>query len=153
MVFDIPMIQILVLFSDFEGAKNIHVVYVLMWVFGGRWVCLTGVWHLDLDLDMVTSLYYTNDLDFGSLYLFQRCNEHTCPLVSDLGFGGFWRFLTMIWDLYLDLDMVTGLSSEFCLYLNFEGAKNIQVLYIIIRGCRGHWGFLIRVGMFISIWI
>ena len=80
----------MVLFSDFEGAKNIHVVYVLMWVFGGRWVCLTGVWHLDLDLDMVTSLYYTNDLDFGSLYLFQRCNEHTCPLVSDLGL---WRIL------------------------------------------------------------
>ena len=43
-------------------------------------MCLTGVWHLDLDLDMVTSLYYTNDLNlvhkfsnmsdpnFGSLY-------------------------------------------------------------------------------------
>ena len=50
------MIQILALYLDFEGAKNIHVVYVLMWVFGGCWVCLTGVWHLDLDLDMVTSL-------------------------------------------------------------------------------------------------
>ena len=28
---------------------------------------LTGVWHLDLDFDMVTALLYTHDLNFGSL--------------------------------------------------------------------------------------
>ena len=50
------MIQILALYLDFEGAKNIHVLKVLIWGFGGRWRILTGVWHLDLDLDMVTGL-------------------------------------------------------------------------------------------------
>merc|ERR1711954_288598 len=55
-VFDTPMIQILALYLDFEGAKNIHVLQVIIWCFGGRWRFLTGVLHLDLDLDMVTGL-------------------------------------------------------------------------------------------------
>merc|ERR1711954_85239 len=54
MVCDTPMIQILALYHDFEGAKNIHVLQVLIWGFGGRWRFLTGVWHLDLDLVLVT---------------------------------------------------------------------------------------------------
>ena len=56
LVFDIPMISILGLYLDFEGAKNINVPLVLIWGFGGRWRFLTGVWHLDLDLEMVTGL-------------------------------------------------------------------------------------------------
>ena len=59
LVFDIPMIQILALFLDFEGAKNIKVLKVLIWGLGGRWRFLTGVWHFDLDLDMVTGLWFT----------------------------------------------------------------------------------------------
>ena len=55
-VFDTPMIRILVLYLDFEGAKNIHVLYVIIWGFGGCWRFLTGVWHLDIDTDMVTGL-------------------------------------------------------------------------------------------------
>ena len=54
MVFDKPMFQILALYLDFEGAKNFHVLSVLIWGFGGGWRFLTGVWHLDLDFDMVT---------------------------------------------------------------------------------------------------
>ena len=50
------MIQILALYLDFEGAKNIHVLSVIIWGFGGCWRFLTGVWHLDLDLDMVRNL-------------------------------------------------------------------------------------------------
>ena len=50
------MIQISALYLDFEGAKNIHVLYVLYMDFGGGWRFLTGVWHLDLDLNMVTGL-------------------------------------------------------------------------------------------------
>ena len=38
--------------SGFEGAKNIHVIYVL--IFGLMF--LTGIQHLDLDLDMATGL-------------------------------------------------------------------------------------------------
>ena len=53
--------------------------------FGGRWRFLTGVWHLDLDLDMVIGLWYTLDLNFGSLSWFWRCKEHPCPLSPHLG--------------------------------------------------------------------
>ena len=48
------MFQIFALPLDFECAKNITVLKVLIFVFGGYWRLLTGVWHLDLDLDMVT---------------------------------------------------------------------------------------------------
>merc|ERR1711954_266169 len=46
LVFDIPMIKILALYLDFEGTKNIHVLKVLIWGFGGRWRFLTGAWHV-----------------------------------------------------------------------------------------------------------
>ena len=50
------MFRILTLYLGFEGAKNIHVLQVLIWGFGGHWGFLTGVLHLDLDLDMVRNL-------------------------------------------------------------------------------------------------
>ena len=50
------MFSILALYLDFEDAKNIHVLQVLIWGFGGHWRFLTGVLHLDLDLDMVAGL-------------------------------------------------------------------------------------------------
>ena len=56
MVFDTHMFPILALYLDFEGSKNIHVLYVLIWAFGGCWKFLTRVWHLDLDWDMVPGL-------------------------------------------------------------------------------------------------
>ena len=46
----------MVLYLDFQGAKSIHLLEVLIWGFGGRWRFFTGVWHLDLDLDTVTGL-------------------------------------------------------------------------------------------------
>ena len=80
LVFYKPMIQILALYLDIEGAKNIHVLQVIIWGFGGCWRFLTGVWHLDLDLDRATRLWYTHDPNFGSLSWFWRCKEHPCPL-------------------------------------------------------------------------
>ena len=59
------MIQILALYGDFEGAKNIHVLKVIIWSFGGHWRFLTGVWQLDLDYDMVTYLMYNIVPKFG----------------------------------------------------------------------------------------
>ena len=56
MVFDTPMIHILVLYLDFEGAKNIHVLKILIMGFGGCLMFLTGVQHLFHDLDMVRNL-------------------------------------------------------------------------------------------------
>ena len=67
LVFATPIFRILALCLDFEGAKDISVLNVLIWGFGGGWRFLTGVWHLDLDLDMVTGRYYTYILNFDSL--------------------------------------------------------------------------------------
>ena len=47
------MFQILALCLDFEGEKNINFFEVLIWGFGGHWRFPTGVWHLDLELNMV----------------------------------------------------------------------------------------------------
>ena len=75
---------------DFEGAKSFYILWVLIWGFGGSWRFLTWVWHLDLFLDMVTSLWYTHDPNFGSLSCFWSCKAHLCPLSPDLGL---WRRL------------------------------------------------------------
>ena len=56
LVFDATMIQILALYLDFEGAKKIPILQVLIWDFKGGWRFMSGVWHLDLDLNMATGL-------------------------------------------------------------------------------------------------
>ena len=50
------MIKIFALYLDFKGTKNIHVLLDIILGFGGCWRFVTGVWHLDLDLDMVRNL-------------------------------------------------------------------------------------------------
>ena len=80
----------LALYLDFEWIKNIHVLQFRIWGFWGCFRFLTGVLHLDLDLDMVTGLWYTQILNFGSLSSFWRCKEHPCPLSPHLGL---WRML------------------------------------------------------------
>ena len=59
LVFATPIFPVLALCLDFEGAKNIYVLNVLIWGFGGGCRFLTGVWHLDLDLVMVSGLWYS----------------------------------------------------------------------------------------------
>ena len=61
-----------------------------MWGIAGCSRFLTGVWDLDLGVDMVTCLWYTHDLNFSSLSRFWRCKEHPCPLSPHLGL---WRML------------------------------------------------------------
>ena len=90
LVSNIPMIRILALYLNFEGAKNIHVLWVLIWDFEECWKILTGAWHLNLDLDIVTVLLCIHIPNFGSLSWFWRCKEHTCLLSPDLGL---WRRL------------------------------------------------------------
>ena len=70
MFLDSPMIWILVLYLDFEVAKNINILWVLGWGFGGGWRWLTGVWHLDLDLDMVTGVWYNHDTNLALYFDF-----------------------------------------------------------------------------------
>ena len=66
MVFETTMFKILALKIDLEGAKNIYVLQVLNWGFVGSQKFLSKVWHLDIDFDMVTGLWYTHVLNFGS---------------------------------------------------------------------------------------
>ena len=117
MVFDTPGIQILALYLDLEGAKNIHVLKVLILGFRGHWMLLTGVWHLHLNLDMVTGL---NGLKVGSVSLFCRCKEHLCHLRSYLEI---WRTLDVpYWVQHLDLDlnMVNGVDTPILLILALD---------------------------------
>ena len=96
------MVQILALFLDFEGAKNI-----LIWRFGGGWRFLTRVWHLYFDLERVTGLYKPI-FQILALYLDLEGAKNIHGLI--LGFGGCSRFLTGVWHLDLDLDMVMNLA-------------------------------------------
>ena len=76
----------------FQGAKTICAPKVLIWGFGGYWRFLTGVLHLDLDLDMVTGLWFSHVPNFVSLSWICRFNEYLCPLSLDLGL---WRTLEL----------------------------------------------------------
>ena len=110
LVFDATMTKIMALCLDFEGAKKIHVLLVLNWCFGRRCWLLTGDLHLDLNLEIVTGLWYNNDLNFGSLSWFWKCKEHPCPLgphlellrmleVPDWGLASWSRFGYGHWSL------------------------------------------------------
>ena len=88
--FDTLMIQSWHFYFDFEGAKKLHVLQVLILDFGGCWRFLTGVWDHVPDLDMVTYLWWTYVPNFGSLFWFWKCREHPCPQSPDLGL---WKML------------------------------------------------------------
>ena len=60
--------------------------------------------------------------------------------------AGFWLgfgilILIWIWSVAFDTSLIQFLA----LYLNFEGAKNIHVFKVLIRGFGGHWRFLKKV--------
>ena len=67
MVFSTPIFQNLALYLDFEGAKKVHVLKVMIWGFGRLRRFLTGVLHSDIDFDMVPGFSFTHILNFGSL--------------------------------------------------------------------------------------
>ena len=106
LVFDTLMIWILALFLYFEGAKNIHVLLVLIWGFGGCWRCLTGVWHLDLDWDIVTESWLSvfilkvQRTSMSFKYWFRDLEDAGC---SWLEFGIF--ILVWIWSLVFHAPM------------------------------------------------
>ena len=130
LVFDTPKFKILGLYLDFESAKTTHVLQVSIWGFGGCWSFLTGVWHLDHDLDMITGLWYTHDPSFGSLSRFWKCKGYPCHFESLFGTledaGGSWLgygILILILILLLVFDI--PLIHVSALYLYSEDAKNI----------------------------
>ena len=60
LVFGTAIIRILALYLDFEGSKNNYVIPPMICDFTECWRPLNGVWHLDLDLYIVTCLWYTH---------------------------------------------------------------------------------------------
>ena len=92
-VFDMPMIKVLALYLNFEDAKNIHALQVLILGFGGCWSFLTRVQHLGLDSDMVSGLWYTNDPNFDCISWFWSCKEYPCHWSPNLGI---WRRLEVL---------------------------------------------------------
>ena len=77
-------------FVYFAGSKNIHVLWVLICDFGCGSRFMTGVWHHDLDFDMVPGLWYIYDPNLCSLSWFWRGKGHPCPLSPNLEL---WRML------------------------------------------------------------
>ena len=90
LVFGTPIFRILALNLNFEGAKSIHVLKVLIWDSGGCQRFLTKVSHLDLNLDMVPGLWYTHVLNLGSLLFILKVQGTAMSLSPDLGL---WRTL------------------------------------------------------------
>ena len=67
---------------------------------------MSGVWHLDLDLDR-SLVFDTPIFQVLALNLDFEGEKKVHVLTWDL--GGFGRCLTAVWHLDLDLDLVTGL--------------------------------------------
>ena len=85
---------------------------------------LTGVWHLNLDLDIITDLWYKNVPNFGSLSWNWKYNENQCPLIpchlipgSLEDDGGSWCVYGIFILIQMNLLFVfINLCSEFCLF-------------------------------------
>ena len=79
LVFGNTIFKILAIYLDFEAAKNINILQVLIWGLWGCWRLFTGVLHPDIDMDKATGHWYTHIPNFGSLYWFWGRKEHPCP--------------------------------------------------------------------------
>ena len=117
LVFDTYMIQILAYYLAFKGSNNIHVHWVLIWGYSGGWRVLTGVWHLDLEFNM---------LWIRAVSWVWKCNKYPCPVTSDLEF---WRILEVpdcglqAWSQFgWLLVFVTPMFQILAYYLPFKGS-------------------------------
>ena len=84
--------------SWFWKWKNIHVFQVLIWEFWGSWRILSGVWHLDLNLDIVTGLWYAHVLNF--VYVAKKIQVLKSLFWTFKDAGGSWLvfgILILIW--------------------------------------------------------
>ena len=68
LVFGTPMIQIVALYFDFEGAKTIHVFKVLIWGFGGRTRFGLG-FGISILILIWSLVFYTPLIQILALYL------------------------------------------------------------------------------------
>ena len=143
---------------DFKGAKTCMSFESSFWTLedaGGSWL---GSWHIDLDLDLVTGLWYNHAPNLGSLSRFWRFKEHPYTLSPDFGLlrvlkVPHWSFSSWsrfgyghwFWDLedargswlgfgiltliwIWSMDFSTSMFVISPLSLDFEVAKNIHIL-------------------------
>ena len=104
------MIRILALYLDFEGAKNVHVLFVLNWGFGGCWRFLTGYGIIIL-IWIQSSVFDTTMILIFALYFDSKGVKNIYVLkVLIWGFGGCWRFLTGFCNLDHDSDRSSNLA-------------------------------------------
>ena len=107
---------------------------------------MTVVCNLDLELDIIIGLCYTNVPNFGSLSCFWRCKEHPCSLSPDFGpWQGLevpdWGLASWSWLGYGHWSLI-HLHSKFwlsILILKFHVPK------VLIWGFGGCWRFLIGI--------
>ena len=92
--------------------------------FRGCWRFLTVVWHLDLDSDIVTGLWYSPVQNFVSLSWFLKCKEHLCLLSPDYGL---WRMLEVP-DWSLALRSWLGFCQWCFIHPCFEFCRSILIL-------------------------
>ena len=130
----------------------------MIWDFWECWRFLTGVWHLDLDLDMVTGLLYTHDLNFGSLSWFWRCKENPCPSSPYLGiWWGLevpdWGLASWSWFGYGHWSLIY-LWSEFLLSILIfkvqRTSMSFKSSFVALEDTGGYW---LVFGILILIWI
>ena len=79
------MLEILVFYVEFRGAKNPHVLLALNWDCQWHWRFLIGVWDHDLDFlkfAWVLEIYGSN---LGFLCWVWRCKGPSCPYCLELG--------------------------------------------------------------------
>ena len=158
MVFDRPMYLILALYLGFEGAKNIHVLLVLIWGFERHWRFLTGAPYFDLELDIVTGLWYTNGPNFGPLSWLWWCKEHPYPLSPDFVL---WRMLKVpdwgrgswSWFEYGHWSLIQKFSKFWLSVLILKAQRtsmSFKSSFVALEDAGGSWlGF----GILILIWI
>ena len=87
----------------------------------GSWL---GFWHLDINLDMFTCLWYTHDQNFGSLPCFWWCIEHPFPLSPHLEL---WRMLEFPYWVFAS-GYLFGYSQWSLIHLCFESGLSILIL-------------------------
>ena len=123
----------------------------MLFGFGGCWMFLTGVLHLDLDLDMVIRLWYTYFPNFWLSMLILKVQRTFMSLKSWFEAfeeaGGSWLVLILLWSL---IHSSSKLSLSTLILKLQRTSKSIKSSFGVLEDAGGSWlGF----GILILIWI